>query len=269
MSLPLAAELRKQMRARASVLWGFAAVPLFTTFAALVLELAVPASSAGMESAIHPLRSATRALSVAGNPFAQLLYAVGAAAFFAVEYRYATWRLIVPRAGRGALLGAKALGFGLSAAASLLLVLAGDLLVTLVVPLVRNAAVSDVPPATLPRLGLAFMVSLAELVALGGTAAVLAVTTRSQLGTMLPPFVLSFVLAAAEAMLNLSGESLALLPLPTFAADAVRSWILGSPENPGASGQAAAIAAAALLAWSILTYGAAAFLFARQDLPRE
>ncbi|MBV9931894.1 MAG: hypothetical protein JO013_13250 [Alphaproteobacteria bacterium] len=268
MSLPLRAELRKQLRQRGSLVWGFAAVPLFSTFAAFVLELAIP-STAGVGTAVHPVRSAIRAVSLAGNPVAQLFYAVGAAAFFTVEYRHATWRLIVPRAPRGALFGAKALGFCLLAAASLLLLLAGDLAASLAVPLVRKVAVTDAPPATLAHLGLACAVSLAELVALGGTAALLAVLTRSQLGTLLPVFLLAFFAAGAEAVLNLSGNALAAIPLPTLAADAVRSWLAATPDAPGASSAAAAIGAAVLGLWSVLSYGLAAFLFARQDLARE
>jgi hypothetical protein len=68
-------------------------------------------------------------------------------------------------------------------------------------------------------------------------------------------------------LLNISGDALATLPLPTFAADAVRSWIAGG--EGGASADAAAIGAAALVAWCLLTYGAAAFLFSRQDLTSE
>jgi len=268
MSFPLRAEIRKQLRQRSSLLWGFGAVPLFATFAALVLELAVPGSS-GLEIAVQPIRAAMRAASLAGNPIAQLFYAVGAVAFFTVEYRYATWRLIVPRAARGRLFGAKAAAFCLFAAASLLLTVGGELAATLAVPLVRKVAVADAPPATLAHLGLACAVSLAELVALGGTAALLAVLTRSPLGTLLPVFLLSFLSAAAEAVLNLSGDSLAAVPLPGFAADAVRSWFSATADAPGASAAAAAVGAAMLAAWSVATYGVAALLFARQDLARE
>jgi hypothetical protein len=270
MTIPLRAELAKQVRQRGSLLWGFAAVPIFSTVVALALELAVPGGAGGLASgAVHPIRSAIRALSLAGNPVAQLFYAVGAAAFFGVEYRYTTWRLIVPRRSRGTLFAAKALGFALLATGSLALLLGGDLAASLIVPVLGRTAVSDVPPATLSNLALAFATSTAELLALGGTAALLAVTTRSTLGTLLPVFLLSFILAGAEAVLNISGEGLAMLPLPTFAADAVRSWIAASPEAPGASSGSAATAAAALAGWSVLSYGAAAFLFSRQDLSKE
>jgi hypothetical protein len=68
-------------------------------------------------------------------------------------------------------------------------------------------------------------------------------------------------------LLNVSGDALAMLPLPIFAADAVRSWIAGG--EGAASAGAATIGGAALVAWCLLTYGAAVFLFAGQDLTSE
>ena len=268
--IPLSAELAKQRGQRGPLAWGFLAVPVFATFLALALEAAVPAAGGThLAVSVQPIRSAIRILSIAGNPFAQLFYAIGAAAFFSVEYRHATWRLIVPRRSRGALLAAKMLGFALCAGASLVLLLAGDLAASLVLPLLRGSAIADVPPATLPNLALAFGTSMLELVAFGGTVALLATITRSTLGALLPAFLLSFLLSGMEAMLNISGDSLVMLPLPTLAADAIRSWIAATAENPGASGTSAAIAAAALIGWCILIYGSAALLFRRQDLTTE
>jgi hypothetical protein len=269
-SVPLAAELLKQRGQRGALAWGFLAVPAFATLLALALELAIPAAGgAPLSASVHPIRSAIRILSIAGNPFGQLFYAIGAAAFFAVEYRHATWRQIVPRRGRFALLAAKMLGFALCAAVSLLLLLGGDFAASFILPLTKGLARTDVPPATWANLALAFGTSLLELVALGGTVALLAVVTRSTLGALLPAFLLSFLLAGVEAVLNISGDGLVLLPLPTFAADAIRSWISASPEVPGASAASAALAAGALVGWCALTYGAAALLFSRQDLTTE
>ena len=270
MSIPLSAELAKQRGQTGALGWGFLAVPAFATLFALALEVAVPAAAgAHLTASVQPIRSAIRILSLAGNPFAQLFYAIGATAFFAVEYRHATWRLIVPRRSRTALLAAKMLGFGLCAGASLVLLLAGDLVASLVLPLVRGSALADVPPATWPQLARALGTSLLALVAFVGTVALLAVVTRSTLGALLPAFLLSFLLAGMEAMLNISGDALVMLPLPTLAADAIRSWIAATAEYPGASGTSAAIAAACLAGWCVLTYGAAALLFSRQDLTTE
>lgn len=262
----VAAELLKLTKQRGTFFWGFLALPAFLTLLAFALESVAPAAPGGAPIAaeVHPIRSAIRALSIAGNPVAQLFYAAGAAAIFAVDYRHQAWRHLVPRRRRPALLAAKAAAFALLAAISLALLLAGDLAASQVAPLARGFASSDAPPATLPNLALAWLVSWLELVALGGTVALLAVATRSALAAILPAFLLALAAASLAALLNLQGDALATLPLPTLAADALRSWIMG-----GASAGAALIGAAALVAWSAAAYGGALLLFAMQDLASE
>lgn len=262
----VAAELLKLARQRSAFFWGFLALPAFLTLLAFALESIAPVAAAGSPLAVevHPIRSAMRAMSVAGNPVAQLFYAAGAAAIFSVDYRHSTWRHLVPRRRRPALLAAKAAAFALLAAMSLALLLAGDLAASLVAPLARGFAMTDSAPATPANLALAWLVSWLELLALGGTVALLAVATRSALGAILPAFLLALAAATLAALLNLQGDDLAKLPLPTLAADALRSWILG-----GTSAGAALAAAAALAAWSAATCGSAFLLFTRQDLAAE
>lgn len=262
----VAAELLKLVRQRGAFFWGFLALPGLLTLIAFALESLAPVAAGGAPLAleVHPVRSAVRAMSIAGNPVAQLFVAAGAAAIFAVDYRHQAWRHLVPRRRRSALLAAKMAAYALLAAFSLALLLAGDSAASLVGPLARGLAMTDVPPATPANLALAWLVSWLELVALGGTVAFLAVATRSALGAILPAFLFALASATLEAGLNLQGDDLARLPLPTLAADALRSWILG-----GASATAAATAAAALVAWTALSCGAALFLFARQDLASE
>jgi hypothetical protein len=268
MSGLLGAELLKQGGQRSWLFWGFAAVPLFTTLVAFALESAVPSvGGTPLAAAVHPLRSAMRAMSVAGNPIAQLFFAVGGAGLFALEYRHSAWRSLVPRRGRAALMLVKGAAFALLAAASLALVLAGDLAASLVLPLARGLPMADAPPATAAGVALSFLLSYAELLALGATVALLAVLTRSALGAILPAFLLSLAAASAAAMFGPTGDQLARAPLPTFTADAVRGWIWAAPN--GASGASALLAAALLLGWTVAAFGAAILAFARQDLAQE
>ena len=272
MSALVAAELLKVARQRGAFFWGFLALPAFATLVAFALESVAPTATAGgapLSLEVHPVRSAIRALSLAGNPVAQLFFAVGAAAVFAVDYRHSTWRHLVPRRGRASLLAAKAAAYALLAAGGLALLLLGDSAASLIAPLAHGFAMTDAPPHTPAALALSFLVSWLELVALGGTVALLAVATRSALGAILPAFLLWLAAATLEALLDVRGDSLAMLPLPTFAADAVRSWILSGPSAPGASPAAALAGAAELAAWSAAAYGAAFALFRRQDLAAE
>jgi ABC-type transport system involved in multi-copper enzyme maturation permease subunit len=57
------------------------------------------------------------------------------------------------------------------------------------------------------------------------------------------------------------------VPLPTFTADSVRSWIWAAPN--GASGASALVAVVLLVGWTALAFAAAILVFARQDLAQE
>jgi ABC-2 type transport system permease protein len=267
---PLGAELLKQSRQRALLFWGFFAVPLFATFFAFLLEVSAARSSALLASAeIHPIRSMMRAVGVGGNPLAQLFFAIGAAALFAVEYRHSSWRHIVPRCSRPALMLAKLEAFAILAAASLLLACAGDAIANLILPVFRGVAMSDSAPATFAGLLLAWLTSWAELMALAGSVAFMAVATRSTMGAILPPFLLSLGSSLAESyFIDSSGPPMP-IPLPTFAGDAVRAWIWAQGTEASAAAPGAAIGAAVLLAWTVISFGAALSLFQRQDLAQE
>lgn len=266
----IAAEFLKLSRQRALLFWGFFAIPVLMTALAFVLESAAPtANGLRLGTGIHPLRSAMRAVTIAGNPIAQLCFAIGASAIFSVEYRHSAWRHVVPRAGRTALLFAKALTYLVFAGVSLLTIASGDLLASLFAHVTLGVPSSDVAPATIGGLTLAFSVSFAEMLTLGGIVALMAVLTRSTLGAILPPFFFSFGVATAEALITPTGDELARIPLPTCAADAIRSWIWSEPENLGATSSSALLAAAVLLTWILVPPILAAIIFRRQDLSAE
>jgi hypothetical protein len=73
--------------------------------------------------------------------------------------------------------------------------------------------------------------------------------------------------ASVAALLTMNGDQLAKTPLPSFAADGVRSWIWES--QGAASAEAALIGAALLLGWTLATFGGAILAFGRQDLGAE
>jgi hypothetical protein len=202
-----------------------------------------------------------RTLSVGGNPIAQLFFAVGAAAIFAVEYRYSGWRHLVPRAARERLMLAKFAAFTLAAALSLLLAGIGDVIVTMVVPLIQGLkpVMADAPPDAAAILILAFLVSLAQLLALGGMVALVAVATRSGMAAILIPFLLSLGAAGAGAYL---GASVQRIPWPGYAADLLRDWLMGEGPSPW-------LPALTLIGWIAASFGAAILIFRRQDLVSE
>jgi ABC-2 type transport system permease protein len=246
--------------------WGFLAVPLLMTIAAIFLASTPLRTGPALDQLqVHPIRSGMRALAIAGNPMAQLLFAIGAAAIFGVEYRYQSWRHIVPRASRSALLGAKIVVLFSFSAAALALLAVGDLLSNLILPLVAGVRMSDLPTIGFLNWLLTFGTSLLELLALGGTVALITVITRSSTTAIVAAFLLSMAASALGLFLERQGPPF-LLPVPTLAADALRYWIWSfdssSPLRP-------IVALSMLVAWPLATYSAALLIFSKQDLSTE
>ena len=266
MRLAIRAEALKLSRQRAGIFWGFVFIPAFMILIALLFGGAFLKPPPGaVVSDVHLIRSVVRVLSIGGNPMAQLFYAIGAAAIFAVEYRYSGWRHLVPRMSRESLMVSKFAAFALFAGVSLLLAAAGTALVVMLVPLVQGLhPVTDVTAGASTLILLSFLVSFAELLALAATVALIAVITRSTMGAILVPFVLSLVSAAAGAYL---GDSVRNIPLPIFAGDALRQWIASPLSTP--LDQAALIGLATLAVWAAGGLGLAIALFRRQDLVSE
>lgn len=269
MTALIRAELLKLRRQRGATFWGFLAMPLLLILLAIALDASVRPDAAGLIE-IHPVRAVLRALAAAGNPVVQLFFAVGAGALFALEYRHATWRLLVPRRSRHRLLIAKLIAFVLAAAASLVLLGAGNLISLYAMPLLRGGQ-----PFTMEAIGegtaaiaLAFAVSMLELATLAALVAMMAVITRSTMGAILPPFLL--MLASASAQVYFGSGPGSLLGLPGAAADRLRAGIAISFDSGEALTTDQAIVALAIaLAWFVIPMAAAMLLFSRQDLASE
>lgn len=254
MRLVVRAEILKLRRQRAAFFWGFLFVPAFVTLLSLVLGGALLKPPPGVAIGdVQLFRSAIRTVSVGGNPAAQLFFAIGAAAIFAVEYRYSGWRHIVPRASRESLIASKFLTFTLFAGFSLVVALAGDVIVNLASPLLRGAS-PVIADSGMARLATGFVISLTELMAFGATVALVAVATRSAMAAILVPFLLALIAAGAGAYL---GKAVLALPWPAYAAEALRSGA-GSP-----------LQWAVLLGWTAACLAATIALFRQQDLVSE
>jgi vacuolar-type H+-ATPase subunit I/STV1 len=260
-ALLIRAEILKLSRQRGLFFFGFLLVPLFSTFLSFALGGSVLPDDG--RAAIPLFHSLTRALTIGGNPIAQLFFALGAASIFTVDYRYSGWRHIVPRCKRAHLLGSKIAAFTLFAGLSLVLVAAGDVCANLVVALARGMkpVVTDTEIPYMFRSLLSFLISFVELCALSGIVAAIATMTRSMMAAVLAPFLMSLVATSAEAYF---GHAVTAVPLPTFAADAIR---LGLGEGGFAPG--AAMGALVLASWCVIAFGVAIAIFQCQDLVAE
>ncbi len=203
MTLLIRAELLKLVRQRGAFFWGFLALPAFLVLLACVLDGSLmPDASATV--AVRPIRTLLRALAAAGNPVVQLFFAVGAAALFALEYRYAGWRLLVPRRSRTMLLVAKLAAFLIAGAASLLLLCLGNLAAMFALPWIWGVhpVVAEAGGSAAVAVLLAAVLSMLQLAALAAQVALMAVVTRSTMGAILPPFLFALGSAAIQAYLG-------------------------------------------------------------------
>jgi hypothetical protein len=269
--LSVRAEIIKLTRQRGPLFWGFLFIPLFTTLVTLLLVGGgpPPLATARAANAIQPLHAAARALNVGGNPIAQLFYAIGASAIFAVEYRHSGWRHIVSRASRWTLIVSKFATFALFAAMSLMLVALGDALVAIALPFLRGSspAITDMNAAAAGTILLSFLISLLELTVLAGLVALVAVATRSATGAIIAPFLLSLAATILESYLAGAGSGV-LIPLPTFAGDAMRHWLAADAGSADIA-RAGLFGLATLLGWCAASLGVTIYLFSRQDLVSE
>ena len=260
-------ELYRARRNRAVLFWAYWAVPLALVLFGAALDLIALVHLRGAPGQRSFADVAAAPLYLAGNPFVHILYAAGAASLVAGEYRWETWRLIVPRSRRSLLIGAKLLVFAWLAGLALLFALVGSTgLRALAQGLSGGLERWTVDAATLLRLAAAFGASLLEILVLGAFVAIAAVRTRSVLAATLVGFGASLALTLALEYLGPLPPASPALALPPFAGDVVRDWA-GSGRGDLASPAMTGLAALAL--WAALLSAAAMLAFRRQDLARE
>lgn len=267
MRAAIRAELFRLLRDRRALLWGFGFVPFLYLLIIAGFDLAPVLSPGFSDVTVDYAQRVAWATSMGGNPFMHLFVAVGAAAIFGGEYRFAAWRLIGPRASRRAILGAKGLSLLLAASASLIVMALGALLIAWISTAANAVKIGHAVSAG--GAGIVFLTSLAELLVIGWQAALLVVLTRTLFAGALPPFLFSVGQVMALAYVPPSPSASPLLALPTFAADLLRRWAIGGNGLPVPHGDAVLAAAASLIAWSALLAGATWFVLARQDWSRE
>jgi ABC-2 type transport system permease protein len=268
------AETLKLRANRSVLLWGFVAAPLITFAFGLGGSLFVWATvpMAGAVGRPPLLTDMTGALSAAGNPIWHVFYIMAAATLFAGEYRWETWRFIVPRNRRRDLLAGKLAAFAAFAAASIALILIAGLAVTMIDAVLHRAgaAAHPDPAAGWAAFLMMYAVGLAQLCAVASITALVAVITRSLLGAVMTVFLLGLAQAMFIGMFGeAAGDPRFIAALPNLAAGTARDWAAQIAGDPDASSTYGPLAAAALLAWIAAPIAAAMAIFSRQDLAQE
>ena len=260
----LSSEMLKLAHQRAILFWGFLAVPLLALLFKLIIEglLFVRMGRQG-GGAVDIFVSAAKSLSLSGNSLGQLLYALGIASVFFLEYRYSTWRLLVPRHGRVQLFAAKCLTCLIWLALGLLLAAFGDMLLNVFLAVLKGQGMGGVviSGASFLTLVAAYASALLELIVLTALVATLVIVFRSMIAGVIPAFLLAIGSTVLQLYLGADADR---LPLPSYAAQWLRDWVLagGSPLAGLAGG-------AALVGWAVVLFALGLFIFSRQQLATE
>ena len=266
----IAAERFRLIRDRTAVFWGF----LFAPFAALLFSMAgdlfvrltfrrtIPGATTDLAN------RALGAVAGASGPVTALFLLIGAAAIFAGDYRWETWRLVTPRNSRLNLLAAKLIVFAEAAAWSLLLTAVAAVLGGLfssvfnAAPLVRSGAGA----AFLGQFAGVFLVTWLEVLMIGALAALVGVVTRSTLGAVIAGLVVVVVQSTAAAAVQ--AASWKTLAIPAYAARTLKTFV-AAPEGFRPDAGPAGLGLVMLLAWLAVLVVGGLVLFKRQDLTKE
>jgi ABC-2 type transport system permease protein len=221
----LSGEMLKLIRQPGILFWGFLAVPL----AALLVKLGLAGFvylRMGQQAGgdVDVLLSAARSLSISGNSLGHLLLSLGGLAF------------------------------------ALLVAAFGDMLLTVVFAVLQGQGLMF-SAASLITFVAAFGIALLELAVLAALVALLVVLFRSMIAAVIPVFLLAIGSTVIQLYLGADAER---LPLPAYAAQYLRDWLLA-----GGTPVAAAMGFAILSGWCLVLTAGGMALFARQQLAAE
>jgi len=275
----IAAEGYKLLRNRGLLFWGFCFPPLANLLFNLGTEtwLYLHGSGAALRLAqaqgshIDLGQQLLQGLSSSTSFFFEIFVIAGAAALFAGEYRWETWRLVVPRNSRTNLLLAKFAVFGIAASAG---ILAFGIFTTL--SAFYGALLNGLSPAgfaiSFPRAAGVFLGALAELMLLGALAALVATVSRAQMAALIGGIFFVFAQTIGMGIVHPWEAPLQdFAYLPAMSAYLLRTGAAGQGISPGVFADPGKVLPACLflLAWIGALAGLAIAVFRRQDLSRE
>jgi ABC-2 type transport system permease protein len=220
------------------------------------------------ETTVDLANRAMGAVAGASGPVTALFLLIGAAAIFAGDYRWETWRLITPRNSRVNLLAAKLIVLAEVAAWSLLLTAFTAVLAGLFGSVVNHARLVAPPigSAFLGHFAGVCLVTWLEVVMIGALAAVIGVLTRSTMGAVIAGLVLVAIQSTlAAAAQDASWKTLA---IPAYAARTLKTFV-AAPEGFRPDAGPAGLGLVLLLAWLAVLIAGGLALFRRQDLTKE
>lgn len=266
------AEGMRFLRQRGAILWGYGFMPALglvisiatAFFVRTHIHTKMPGATLVGDSILHQIQGAS-------SPPNQFFVLLAAAALFAGDYRWESWRLFTPRNSRMNLLLGKLGIYALASAGGLLLLSLAGLLQSVLGAAIdgSNLAFPPLGGPFLGRLGLGLATGWLDLMLLGELALLTAVLTRSNIAAVMVPFALFCVQAIAMSLLpgttRIDPPLKYLLALPSLSVDMLR----GTPAPFGEHGANPLVAAVIVAGWLAAMLALALWLFQRQDLTRE
>lgn len=270
----LSAELLKLSRNRWTAFWAFAFPPIAGLVFGVLTALMAGSAGEGLPPLpAAPLTDVLNGLGLSGNVVANLFLIAGAASLFAGEYRWETWRAILPRTERSAILIGKMATFAIAISLSIAASGFAGVLVGFF-----ETAISGLAPnwpsiglgATLLTLGAAFAISLAQALWIAALVAALAVTTRSLMAATIGTFVVLIAFGVLATTISQDDLGLAIVTMPNVASGLLRASTSAALNGaPLTGGEYVAASAIVLPLSAAFLFAFALLVFRRQDLARE
>lgn len=274
---------------RMTLIWSVLFVPvvavIFATIGHVVLNAKASeiAATEGLPPEVAtamaggPLNLAAAMAETAGdlaNPAMLMFTLLAAAALFAGDYRWETWRLISARNGRVALILGKVATFaGLALIATLVMFIAGMIEDLIKAAVFERALTFDPTTQTTRELFAFWGLSWWRIVQFAMFALLAGVVTRSLLATLFIPLVLGIGQAVSPQMLIPMGftptDWPVILANPGMGYDILKAWAAGQSSMMAMSDGEPLKATVSLIGWTALPLLGALALFRRQDLSKE
>jgi ABC-2 type transport system permease protein len=268
------AEWTKTLRQRPAFFWAYVFPPLVGLVVGLI-QLVWTHNTNPLVAAMTQPSLLKPLLDGAGqcrNPLTLLFLILGAANLFAGEYRWLTWRYQLVRNTRLNILAAKLAVFVLACGISLLLFMAGGLLLAVLDAMLNQTALKPFPAGGGASVVATTGLALLDLAGMGAMVALASVFTRTLTGAIISIIVFSLVMFFAEQQLVARGVEWAQPFLPGLAFQKLMAMALGLggqiPLNalpPGGPWSPLLTE----LGWLAVPAVLAGLIFVRQDLSRE
>ncbi|MBN8553600.1 MAG: hypothetical protein J0L52_11990 [Caulobacterales bacterium] len=274
----IAAENRRLTRNRTTFFWGFLFIPLLALASEIVgrvfMHSDLPADLRALP--VDMADQLVKAFGEAGGPMTILLSLIGAAALFAGDYRWETWRLVTPRASRTSLFLAKAVTFAGWSLVTILLIGVLDASVAWIGGLLDGSRLTFGLQAGefVRQLVAVTLIAWAQLLFAGALAALAATATRSMIAAIMIPlgaFIGLFLVQNRYPIEDIAADWWKILLIPGHAFDIGRVFLAGLPTLPGQTvpTEPGAAAIVGILLWLLIGLGGGLAVFVRQDLSKE